>query len=102
MAGIAQRVLSIASLTLCVVLSASTVQAEEAETESGLRVNRFGIFIGSTEAEDTHSGEKDDPRFTVGLNYERRFSRLVGVTKSSPGAGYRPVRSAARFMWVLT
>jgi hypothetical protein len=40
--------------------------------------NHVAIFIGSTEAEEEH-GEQDDPDFTLGLDYGRRFSKLFGI-----------------------
>ena len=40
--------------------------------------NHFAVFLGSTEAEE-HHGEKGDRDFTLGIDYERRLSKLVGV-----------------------
>jgi hypothetical protein len=58
--------------------------------------NHFAVFIGSTEGVEQHGEEhggnghgevhsegssgssKDDPSFTLGLDYERRFSKLFG------------------------
>jgi hypothetical protein len=40
--------------------------------------NHLAVFVGSTEAEE-HHGEKGDPDFTLGVDYERRLSPLFGV-----------------------
>lgn len=40
--------------------------------------NHLALFIGATEAEE-HHGEKDDPDFTLGIDYSRRLSPLFGV-----------------------
>ena len=40
--------------------------------------NHLAMFVGSTEAEE-HHGEKGDPDFTLGVDYERRLSPLFGV-----------------------
>jgi len=53
---------------------------EEAIEEHGehLHKNHLALFIGATEAEE-HHGEKGDPDFTLGVDYERRLSPLFGV-----------------------
>lgn len=40
--------------------------------------NHFAVFVGSTEAEE-HHGEKGDPDFTMGLDYERRLNKWFGA-----------------------
>ena len=40
--------------------------------------NHFAFFIGSTEAEE-HHGEKGDPDFTMGVDYERRLNKWFGA-----------------------
>ena len=54
--------------------------AEEHAEEHGehFHKNHLALFIGSTEAEE-HHGEKGDPDFTLGVDYERRLSPLFGV-----------------------
>ncbi len=56
-----------------------TVDGEEGEHGGHeFHRNHFAVFLGSTEAEE-HHGEKGDPDFTIGLDYERRLTKLVGV-----------------------
>jgi hypothetical protein len=74
-----QRLLSITLTTIVLVAAASATRAEEAESESELKRNHAVIFAGWTEGEVSEVGIKQDPRFTLGLGYERRLSRLVGV-----------------------
>lgn len=54
--------------------------AEEHGEEHGehFHKNHLAVFIGATEAEE-HHGEKGDPDFTLGVDYERRLSPLFGV-----------------------
>jgi len=40
--------------------------------------NHLSLFLGLTQAEE-HGGERDDPRFTVGIDYERRLTDLFGA-----------------------
>ena len=40
--------------------------------------NHIALFLGSTEGEE-HHGEQGDRDFTIGFDYERRLSKLVGV-----------------------
>lgn len=40
--------------------------------------NHVALFVGSTQAELEH-GEREDPQFTLGLDYERRLTPVVGV-----------------------
>lgn len=40
--------------------------------------NHAAVFIGSSEAEE-HHGEKEDPDFTLGIDYERRLSKWFGA-----------------------
>lgn len=70
--------------------------AEEHGEEHHFHKNHFGVFIGSTEGVEQHgeehhdtghgavssegsSGGKDDPDFTIGLDYERRLTKLIGI-----------------------
>jgi len=54
--------------------------AHEAAEEPGehFHKNHLALFFGATEAEE-HHGEKGDPDFTVGVDFERRLSPLFGV-----------------------
>ena len=40
--------------------------------------NEIAVFIGSTEGE-VEDGEKEDRDFTLGVDYERRLSPLIGM-----------------------
>ena len=40
--------------------------------------NHIALFIGATQAEE-HHGERNDPHFTLGIDYERRLSTLFGL-----------------------
>ncbi len=40
--------------------------------------NHVSMFLGSTQSEK-HHGERDDPGFSIGLDYERRLNQAVGV-----------------------
>lgn len=40
--------------------------------------NHIAVFLGATEAEE-HHGEKGNPDFTIGIDYERRLSKLFGI-----------------------
>jgi len=51
---------------------------EEGHGEEHEHKNHIALFIGSTQAEDEH-GERDDPQFTLGLDYERRLTRIFGL-----------------------
>lgn len=48
------------------------------EDEHGFHKNSIEVFLGSTQAEK-HGGERDDPRFTLGFDYERRLSQVFGI-----------------------
>jgi len=50
----------------------------EEHGEEHFHKNHVAVFVGSTEAEE-HHGEKTDPDFTVGFDYERRFNKLFGA-----------------------
>lgn len=73
---------------------------EAAGEEHHFHKNHFAVFIGSTEGVEQHgeeheetghddghgavssegsSGGKDDPDFTIGFDYERRLTRLIGI-----------------------
>ena len=41
--------------------------------------NHAALFLGSTATEGERPGGSDDPRFTLGANYVRRLTRLVGL-----------------------
>jgi hypothetical protein len=59
----------------------STSEHEGAAEEHGeehFHKNHVAVFVGSTEAEE-HHGEKADPDFTVGFDYERRFNKWFGA-----------------------
>ena len=40
--------------------------------------NHIALFIGATEAE-AHHGDQEDPDFTLGMEYERTVSKVIGV-----------------------
>jgi hypothetical protein len=40
--------------------------------------NHIALFVGSTEAE-VHEGDKEDRDFTLGVDYERRLTKLIGM-----------------------
>ena len=41
--------------------------------------NHLAVFLGITQGGEVHGGGKEDNPFTVGLDYERRFTPLLGV-----------------------
>ena len=51
---------------------------EEGHGEEHEHKNHIALFIGSTQAEEEH-GERDDPQLTLGLDYERRLTRVFGL-----------------------
>jgi hypothetical protein len=53
-------------------------EASEGHDEERHHKNHVAFFVGSTEAEE-HHGVKEDRDFTMGLDYERRLTRIVGV-----------------------
>jgi hypothetical protein len=56
-------------------------EATETHEEHGgheLHQNHVALFLGSTEGEE-HHGEKGDRDFTIGIDYERRLSKLFGI-----------------------
>jgi hypothetical protein len=66
-------------------VTAATSNDEEKQVEhdgSGkheFHRNHVAFFIGSTATEGERPGAEDDPRFTLGVNYERRLTRLLGL-----------------------
>ena len=65
--------------------------AEKHGEEHEFHKNHFAVFVGFTEAVEEHaagphgethssgsSGGSDDPDFTIGLDYERRLTKLFG------------------------
>ena len=46
--------------------------------EHGHHKNHIALFLGSTQAE-LHHGEREDPQFTLGFDYERRLNNHVVV-----------------------
>ena len=46
--------------------------------EAHYHKNHVALFLGSTQSEE-HHGERDDPSFTIGADYERRLTRIFGV-----------------------
>ena len=78
-------------LAISALLGAGAGSAEQAQTEVSDHAaageahggehhhrNHIAVFVGSTEAEE-HHGEKGDRDFTIGVDYERRLSKVVGV-----------------------
>lgn len=41
--------------------------------------HHISFFVGSTQAEETHTGDREDPRFTLGVDYERRINQRIGI-----------------------
>lgn len=50
----------------------------EGGEHEGFHKNSIAVFLGSTQAEEEH-GERDDPQFTLGFDYERRLSEVFGI-----------------------
>jgi len=75
------RVLATLFIALGVLpLQASTHTAEPHHDDDVAHhhKNHIAIFIGATQAEE-HHGERNDPHFTLGIDYERRLSTLFGL-----------------------
>lgn len=58
-----------------VILSSTEAVEEHGEEHNG---NGHGNGHGETRSEGSSSG-KDDPDFTIGFDYERRLSKMIGV-----------------------
>jgi hypothetical protein len=58
--------------------SAESKEDGEHGEAHGHHKNHVAFFLGSTQAE-LHHGERDDPQFTLGVDYERRLNEYVGV-----------------------
>ncbi len=71
-------VLAALTLALPARIEAEEQEHHEPTGEEHFHKNHVAVFVGSTEAEE-HHGEKTDPDFTVGFDYERRFSKLFGA-----------------------
>ena len=54
------------------------MQGEEEEEGLGEHRDSLALFLGATES-DGSGVEKEDPRFTFGLEYERHLTELFGV-----------------------
>ena len=52
-------------------------EAHDSESGHGGR-NEIALFIGSTQSEE-HEGDRDDPQFTLGVDYERILTDHFGV-----------------------
>jgi hypothetical protein len=82
------RHLGVLTLAAAIYLaSPNSIRAQEADhNEHGAEAehgeehhkNTFSVFFGSTQAE-LHHGERDDPQFTLGFDYERRLNSVFGV-----------------------
>jgi hypothetical protein len=74
-----------AHVVMCLSVAAAADDGEEKQVEheaSGkheFHRNHIAFFVGSTATEDERPGGTDDPRFTLGVNYERRLTRLLGL-----------------------
>ena len=53
-------------------------RAREEHHEDHHHKNHVAVFVGATEAEE-HHGEKSDPDFTIGFDYERRINKWFGA-----------------------
>ena len=70
-------VVTIASV-LCTIGSVAVAEGDNTEHGSHhFHKNHFALFLGSTQP-DEH-GERTDAAFTVGIDYERRLNRRIGV-----------------------
>ena len=60
-------------------VGATPGEHEETAGENGEHhhKNHIAVFVGATEGEELN-GEKEDPDFTLGIDYERRLSSLFG------------------------
>ena len=78
------RRLSASQLNLILVFCLALPGGLRAQEEHGVHgeehqhKNHIALFIGSTQAEVEH-GKRDDPQFTLGLDYERRLTQVVGI-----------------------
>ena len=73
------------SVLVCVGMLTTGLIAEEAHhgDHSDLEGthdhrNHLALFIGSTQSEE-HEGDRDEPQFTLGVDYERRLTKLFGL-----------------------
>ncbi len=69
---------------ILLAITVTDVLAEDAHHTGGdqheaghLHKNHFALFLGTTQP-DEH-GERTDAAFTVGIDYERRLTKLIGV-----------------------
>jgi len=46
--------------------------------EEHFHKNEVAVFLGSTQSEE-HHGDRDDPEFTIGIDYERRLTEHFGL-----------------------
>jgi hypothetical protein len=53
-------------------------EAAKEHGEKGHHKNHVAFFVGSVEAEE-HHGEKGDRDFAIGIDYERRLSKVFGI-----------------------
>ena len=58
--------------------SSGNHEAAKEHGENDHHKNHVAFFVGSTEAEE-HHGEKGDRDFTIGIDYERRLSKIFGI-----------------------
>jgi len=73
--------LGIVTVLTLVCFGSAPIAAQEEHLEPAsehFHKNHIALFLGSTQAELEH-GEREDPQFTLGLDYERRLTRVVGV-----------------------
>ncbi len=72
-------------VVVCLSVAAAASESEEKQVEhegSGkheFHRNHVAFFVGPTATEEERPGGTDDPRFTLGVNYERRLTRLLGL-----------------------
>ena len=53
-------------------------EAAEGRHSEEFEKNSIAIFLGATQAEN-EDGEREDPQFTIGFDYERRLSKVFGI-----------------------
>jgi hypothetical protein len=61
-------------------------QVEHGESEEhGFHRNHVAFLVGSTATEEKRPGGTGDPRLTLGVSYERRLTRLLGLGATFEG-----------------
>jgi hypothetical protein len=89
---------AIVALTSATGLTAQEEPAEEPRHHSGrdheAHRNTVGVFVGFTAGGEEEGGGKEDATGTIGIECERRLTRLLGI-----GAGHTEPLARLRFMY---